>query len=133
MLTTVTDPLGWNLGGINGSGQVPAIKGLPTLIDEETPQDARTRTGFDGEKYNLVFSDEFNTDGRTFWPGDDPWWEAVDLHYWGTVDLEWYDPDAVTTRDGKLEIQMTQEPSHNLNFRSGMLQVSRSVTMTTCQ
>ena len=30
----------------------------------------------------LVFSDEFNTDGRTFYPGDDPFWEAVDLHYW---------------------------------------------------
>lgn len=30
----------------------------------------------------LVFSDEFNTDGRTFYPGDDPYWEAVDLHYW---------------------------------------------------
>lgn len=33
----------------------------------------------------LVFSDEFETDGRTFYPGDDPFWEAVDLHYWGTV------------------------------------------------
>jgi hypothetical protein len=31
---------------------------------------------------HLVFSDEFNTDGRTFYPGDDPYWEAVDLHYW---------------------------------------------------
>ena len=30
----------------------------------------------------LVFSDEFNRDGRTFYPGDDPYWEAVDLHYW---------------------------------------------------
>jgi len=30
----------------------------------------------------LVFSDEFNTDGRSFYPGDDPYWEAVDLHYW---------------------------------------------------
>jgi hypothetical protein len=30
----------------------------------------------------LVFSDEFNTDGRTFYPGDDPYWEAEDLHYW---------------------------------------------------
>lgn len=30
----------------------------------------------------LVFSDEFNVDGRTFYPGDDPYWEAVDLHYW---------------------------------------------------
>jgi len=24
----------------------------------------------------LVFSDEFNTDGRSFFPGDDPYWEA---------------------------------------------------------
>jgi hypothetical protein len=23
----------------------------------------------------LVFSDEFNTDGRTFYPGDDPFWK----------------------------------------------------------
>ncbi|ORY89409.1 family 16 glycoside hydrolase, partial [Leucosporidium creatinivorum] len=111
--------LGWNLGGINGSGQVPKIEGLPTLIDSDTPANARSRTGFDGETYNLVFSDEFNTDGRTFWH---PFWEAVDLHYWGTKDLQWYDPDAITTKDGNLEITMTQEPIHNLNFRSGMLQ-----------
>lgn len=89
---------GWNLGGINGSGQVPAINGLPTLIDKDTPADAMSRTGFDGDRYNLVFSDEFNVDGRTFWPGDDPWWEAVDLHYWGTVDLEWYDPGKSSCR-----------------------------------
>jgi hypothetical protein len=24
--------------------------------------------------------------------GDDPFWEAVDLNYWATRDLEWYDP-----------------------------------------
>ena len=30
----------------------------------------------------LVFSDEFNEDGRSFYPGDDPYWEAEDLHYW---------------------------------------------------
>ena len=39
----------------------------------------------------LVFSDEFNQDGRTFYPGDDPYWEAADMHYWSTNDLEWYD------------------------------------------
>ena len=32
-----------------------------------------------------MFSDEFETDGRTFYPGDDPYWEAVDLNYWQTV------------------------------------------------
>lgn len=113
--------LGYNIGGINSTGQVPNT-GLPNLIDKDTPQAAYTRTGFDGEAYNLVFSDEFNVEGRTFWPGDDPWWEAVDLHYWATVDLEWYDPDAITTRDGKLVITLAEEPIHDLNFRSGMLQ-----------
>ena len=73
---------GFNLGGINGSGQIPVLPGLSSLIDPDTPSSALTRTGSDGKKYNLVFSDEFNTDGRSFFPGDDAFWEAVDFHYW---------------------------------------------------
>ena len=115
-------PIGYNMGGINGSGQVPVLPGLPKLIDDDTPSSVRTRTGFDGKQYNLVFSDEFNKDGRTFWPGDDPFWEAVDLHYWPTNDLEWYTPDAITTVNGSLVITMTEQVNHNLNFQSGMLQ-----------
>jgi len=75
---------GYNLGGINASGQYPLISGLPSLIDVDTPSSAYTRTGFDGNTWNLVFSDEFNKDGRTFFNGDDPFFEAVDLHYWPT-------------------------------------------------
>ena len=53
------------------------------LIDLDTPKDAYTKQSFrDGSDLQLVFSDEFNTPGRTFYPGDDPYWEAVDLHYW---------------------------------------------------
>ena len=95
----VPNPLGFNLGGINASGQVgnlyPCIQlnttfvfQVPTmgnfgLIDLDTPKDAHHRAGYlDGSNYVLVFSDEFNTDGRTFYPGDDPYWEAADLHYW---------------------------------------------------
>lgn len=73
---------GYNIGGINGSGQIPDFPRMPRLIDPDTPREVYTRTGHDGKRYNLVFSDEFNRDGRTFWPGDDPFWEAVDLHYW---------------------------------------------------
>ncbi|GLB38241.1 putative beta-glucan synthesis-associated protein (SKN1) [Lyophyllum shimeji] len=113
---------GFNLGGINATGQIPDLPGLPRLIDPETPESAYTRVGSDGKKYNLVFSDEFNTDGRTFYPGDDPFWEAVDLHYWPTGDLEWYDPSAVTTKNGKLVITLTEETIHDLNFKSGMIQ-----------
>lgn len=73
---------GFNLGGINGTGQIPDLPGLPSLIDKATPTTAYTRTGSDGKKYNLVFSDEFDVDGRTFYPGEDPFWEAADFHYW---------------------------------------------------
>lgn len=55
------------------------------LIDRDPPKNAYTWNSLqnDGERWQLVFSDEFNVDGRTFYPGDDPYWEALDLHYWG--------------------------------------------------
>ena len=42
------------------------------LIDLDTPQDAYTFTSLStGREMKLIFSDEFNTDGRSFYPGDD--------------------------------------------------------------
>lgn len=101
---------------------------MPDMIDKDTPETAKSRTGFDGHEYELVFSDEFNVDGRSFYPGrfattrfslclcsltfilhsagDDPFWEAVDLWYGVTGDIEWYDPSQVTTRNGNLVITM---------------------------
>jgi hypothetical protein len=54
------------------------------LIDLDTPKEFHTISSKrdSSKKLELVFSDEFNTEGRTFYPGDDPYWEAVDLHYW---------------------------------------------------
>jgi beta-glucan synthesis-associated protein KRE6 len=84
---------GFNLGGINATGQIPDFTGNFGLIDRDTPEEVKTKKSYNSnEDLVLVFSDEFNRDGRTFWPGDDPYWEAVDLWYWGTVNLEWYDP-----------------------------------------
>jgi hypothetical protein len=54
----------YNLGGINATGQVPQISNFPVLVDNATPDSALTRVGFDGENYNLVFSDEFEKEGR---------------------------------------------------------------------
>ncbi|KAJ7211437.1 beta-glucan synthesis-associated [Mycena rebaudengoi] len=125
---------------INKTGQVAEPPNVAHLRDPDTPSEAFTRTGFDGGSYSLVFSDDFNKDGSTFYPGDDPYWEAVDIWYGSTVDLEWYDPSQVTTRDGHLIITMdsadttpvgtesgstapfTVDNNHNLTYRSGMLQ-----------
>lgn len=60
--------------------QVPQMMGNWGLIDLETPEDAKNFASYkDGSGWSLVFSDEFNTDGRTFYPGDDPYWEAGEL------------------------------------------------------
>ena len=82
------DDGGFNSGGINGTGQVPVMAGRFRAIDEDTPSEAYTRPSWtDGSPMRLVFSDEFNQDGRSFYPGDDPYWEAADLHYWVSVQL----------------------------------------------
>ncbi|KAG4303980.1 hypothetical protein PORY_002633 [Pneumocystis oryctolagi] len=92
------------------------------LIDPDTPLEFYEKRSKDGKIYKLTFSDEFNKNGRTFYPGDDQFWEAVDLHYWSTMSIEWYDPDAITTNGGFLEIRLDAFRNHNLNYRSGMLQ-----------
>jgi hypothetical protein len=58
---------GYNLGGINATGQV--MEGIFSLIDKDTPQDAYTKASpVDGKNMQLVFSDEFETEGRSFYP-----------------------------------------------------------------
>ncbi|TFY50220.1 hypothetical protein EVJ58_g11138, partial [Rhodofomes roseus] len=104
-------------------GQVPTLPGNHGLIDEDTPTSAyHTLSRYDGKtEMTLVFSDEFNTPGRTFWPGDDPYWEAVNLHYWETNNLEWYHPNAIRTADGSLEITLEEKAINNLNYQGGMI------------
>ncbi|KAJ5646022.1 hypothetical protein N7490_002394 [Penicillium lividum] len=92
------------------------------LIDPDTPEDAYTKISADGKEMKLVFSDEFNLPGRTFYDEDDPFFQAVDLWYGVTMDKEWYDPDAVTTNEGVLEIRFDDFENHDLAYRSGMLQ-----------
>jgi len=80
-----------------------------------------TRTSLhDGSEPKLVFSDEFNNDRRTFYPGYNPFWEAGDLHHWQTGNLERYDPATITTEDGVLKIALSRKDAHELNYKGGM-------------
>ncbi|KAG5649990.1 hypothetical protein H0H81_001195 [Sphagnurus paluster] len=67
---------------------LPSVLGV---IDQATPQEALSQTGKDGVEYHLVFSDEFNTDGRSFSRDADPVWET--------------ESSQVTTRNGYLVLQ----------------------------
>ncbi|KAG6865072.1 hypothetical protein C0991_005301 [Blastosporella zonata] len=81
--------------------QIP-LTSLTAWIDPATPQDVLTRTGKDGVMYDIVFSDEFNIDDRSFYEDADPVWEAADdqLH----------DPRLVTTRNGYLILESRNVP-----------------------
>lgn len=60
---------GFGLGGTNATGQIADFGGSfrHSLIDTDTPREAHSRISLDGtRKMNLVFSDEFNVDGRSF-------------------------------------------------------------------
>jgi beta-glucan synthesis-associated protein KRE6 len=104
-------------------GRIPLLKNVrQSLIDPDTPKSAMTKKDHHGNTWNLVFSDEFTKSGRTFFDGDDPYWQAMDIWYGVTQDLEWYDPDAVTTNNGVLELRFDAFQNHGLNYRSGMLQ-----------
>jgi hypothetical protein len=103
----------------SATGQIPDF-GPFQLIDRDTPHSAYTHTSLEtGEEWELVFSDEFNNPGRTFWGGDDPYWEAADLHYWVTNNKEWYDPRMATTDDGALKVTLTNERQNGLNYTGG--------------
>ncbi|KAJ7871620.1 beta-glucan synthesis-associated protein-domain-containing protein [Mycena olivaceomarginata] len=109
-----------------------AASGHWSLIDLSTPKDAYTIPSYHdpSKRMKLVFSDEFETDGRSFYPGDDPYWEAVSLHYWQTGDLDWYDPSTITTKNGALEITLTKVDNillnYNLSYRSASSPLSPS-------
>lgn len=114
---------GFNLGGINATGQVSHLTGNWGLIDLETPENVYTIPSYHNpkEELQLVFSDEFNTDGRSFYPGEDPYWEAMDLHYWQTNNMEWYDPAAITTKGGALEITLDRMETHEMHYQGGLM------------
>ncbi|KAJ7232473.1 beta-glucan synthesis-associated protein-domain-containing protein [Mycena haematopus] len=78
MANNKDDPAASGSSALDANANLPNISSW-ALIDAATPQDAHTI-----------------------------YWEAVNLHYWQTGDLEWYDPSAVTTKNGALEITLSK-------------------------
>lgn len=110
-------------GAINSA--MPLIFPRTGPVDPATPASALTSTSVDGAPMDLVFSDEFDTDGRFFYADEDPYWLAQDFQYWSTGDLEWYDPGSAYTEGGALVLALTKETaaaSHGLGYLGGMLQ-----------
>ena len=74
-------------------------------IDPDTPTSVKQITRRqDGKKLDLVMSDEFNTDGRGFAPGEDDVFEAINQPDNVNQAMEFYNSSTeyVTTKDGNL-------------------------------
>lgn len=104
--------------------QYPTLAAIRTsLIDPDTPKEAYEMFSSESkDTWKLVFSDEFNAEGRTFYEGEDQFFTAQDIHYAATSDLEFYVPDMIQTKNGTLQIKIDAFPTNGLDYRSGMLQ-----------
>lgn len=101
----------------------PLLAIRTSLVDPDTPKEFHKRKSFEsGQDWELVFSDEFNADGRTFFEGDDQFFQAVDIHYAATEDLEYYIPEMAETRNGSLRLTLDAFPTNGLDYRSAMIQ-----------
>jgi len=49
------------------AGQAPILFQMPEPIDEATPKEVHSRASFDGNEYELVFSDEFEVEDILTW------------------------------------------------------------------
>mmetsp|Transcript_14000 Transcript_14000/g.30953 ORF Transcript_14000/g.30953 Transcript_14000/m.30953 type:complete len:872 (+) Transcript_14000:255-2870(+) len=79
-------------------------------IDSDTPSSAcRTRTDYFGHELELVFSDEFNIDGRSFKDGHDPVWTALANFPSTQSQINAYDDseEYAHTEGGKLKLKVS--------------------------
>ena len=111
-------------------------------IDPDTKKEDYQRKSFsDGLIYDLVMSDEFNKEGRSFKNGDDPAWTGIDKSdddqtSSGRKSLHFYNATQITTHNGSLVITTDTQDTKwkgwnpfkkkyeqmSRHFRSGMLQ-----------
>jgi hypothetical protein len=75
-------------------------------IDPDTEKSSyRVSSQGTGETHDLVFSDEFNVNGRTFGDGNDPRWTAIHKNDYTNDALQFYNRNLAKTRDGSLQIK----------------------------
>ena len=128
---------GWVWGAQGRMQQNNAAPTASSWVDPATPMHAlQTKSLVDHRSFDLVFSDEFSVEGRTFADGHDPRWTALHKNDYTNTALQFYDRDKVSTNGGYLNITTTAETTRFLaqndrtlkykmttkNFKSGMVQ-----------
>ena len=102
-------------------------------VDADTPVEACTgRQDFKGRDLELVFSDEFETPGRTFTDGHDPLWTALVNFPSTNSQVNAYSdlPEFAHTADGKLKLKAAVRTSTIYYFDTGQHKTDSRVYTT---
>ena len=84
-------------------------------VDPDTvEEDKKLKSFVDGRELELIMSDEFNVDGRSFRDGHDPIWTALDhsdddMSSSGGGSLQFYNSTHATTHNGTLDLYTSAE------------------------
>jgi beta-glucan synthesis-associated protein KRE6 len=81
-------------------------------VDPDTSVHAQTTRSLyedDSRPYELVFSDEFEQEGRTFQDGNDPRWTAIHKNDYTNLALHFYSKENAKTVNGVLRIATEQK------------------------
>ncbi|ETV75247.1 hypothetical protein H257_10439 [Aphanomyces astaci] len=107
----------------------PTRSGIGAWVDADTPLDARSKQSSRGESWDLVMSDEFEEEGRTFEAGKDHIWTALDIPDGVNAAIGLYSPANVYTKNGKL-INRVEEVHTNVTYFNQWLEVPAIETNT---
>ncbi|RHY25011.1 hypothetical protein DYB32_008563 [Aphanomyces invadans] len=116
----------------------PTKSGVSMWVDVDTPASARKIRTSRGATWDLVMSDEFQIEGRSFRPGEDHLWTALDIPDGVNAALEMYNSSNVYTKNGKLINKVEEGPTvvtyynqwlevpgfetRTLHYKAGMMQ-----------
>ncbi|CAK4619342.1 unnamed protein product [Aphanomyces euteiches] len=107
----------------------PVKSGAGIWIDVDTPQTAQQKVSSRGESWDLVMSDEFEIDGRSFVAGKDHLWTALDLADGVNSAMEMYNSSNVYTKNGKL-VNKIEDKETNVTYFNQWLDVPGYQTRT---
>ncbi|KAF0693349.1 Aste57867_15681 [Aphanomyces stellatus] len=108
----------------------PAKSGVGIWVDVDTPQAAMKKKTSRGQTWDLVMSDEFEIDGRSFKAGKDHLWTALDIPDGVNAALELYNSSNVYTKGGKL-INKVEALETNITYFNQWLDIPSFQTGTT--
>ncbi|GAB9469701.1 Beta-glucan synthesis-associated protein [Globisporangium polare] len=79
------------------AGEFATKSGIRTWVDPATPADRQVYVSTRGDQWELVMSDEFNTAGRSFEPGEDHMWTSINKPDGVNAALEVYSHNMTAT------------------------------------